>query len=290
MKDNRINVAIIIMLTGVLCLFAGYVMFDKMMSVRSSSGSDVSDNKLSGNKSSGNSSMSFDDLMELKSIIGATTYDNDSLNFILSKDSLNDITNNEKLFYASYQMDDKNRESGFSKEDLKNAYNKSALSNLEYTDDTINENGEQVYTYDNGAYKFDPRPSAEKYVSTRAVYAYDSDYYVKGNKYVVVNKYLFANSYEFDKMANLSLDDYLKNGGTVLYGSFSKAEEGAKNLDKGYDGVGKLGYYWTDHVAILNSFAMKNYGSIKDKLDTYTFTFEKKDGHFVLTDYSVKHA
>ena len=30
--------------------------------------------------------------------------------------------------------------------------------------------------------------------------------------------------------------------------------------------------------------------SIKDKLDTYTYTFEKKDGHFVITDFSVEHS
>ena len=42
----------------------------------------------------------------------------------------------------------------------------------------------------------------------------------------------------------------------------------------------------------LNEFTKdyKNYDSIKDKLDTYTYTFEKKDGHFVITDFSVEHS
>ena len=39
----------------------------------------------------------------------------------------------------------------------------------------------------------------------------------------------------------------------------------------------------------IDRYAISNYDSIKDKLDTYTYVFENKDGHFILSDYSVKH-
>ena len=74
------------------------------------------------------------------------------------------------------------------KEEFKKLYNNSAFSNLEYTDDDIKENGVTVFSYDknSGVYKFMP-DATDNYgtIYTRAVYTYDVDNYIKGNKYIV---------------------------------------------------------------------------------------------------------
>ena len=74
-----------------------------------------------------------------------------------------------------------------------------------------------------------------------------------------------------------------------IYGDYNSAVKG------GCMDCDSLGSYLTELDNVFSSedidrYAISNYDSIKDKLDTYTYTFENKDGHFVLSDYSVKHS
>ena len=299
-KSNTVSInkgmfAIIVILVALLAMFAIDVVAIYMSDTKTLTGK--TDNTLSDTSKGNSSAISSSDLMEIKSIIGAGTFDRYSLNFLLDKSSINDITNDEKLFYVSNGIDTDNYKYGetLSKEEFKKLYNNSVFSNLEYTDDDIKENGVTVFSYDksSGVYKFEP-DYTDNYgtIYTRAVYTYDVDNYIKGDKYIVSFKYLFANDYDFEKgTTGITLDEYLHNGGTILYGSYSDAKNGANDKDKSaVNSVGRLGSYWESSSPFLNSYAMKNYSDIKDKLDTYTYTFEKKDGHFVITDFSVEHS
>ena len=299
-KDNTISInkgmfAIIVILVALLVMFAIDVVAIYMSDTKTLTSK--INNTLSDTSKGNSSAISSSDLMEIKSIIGAGTFDRSSLNFLLDKSSINDITNDEKLFYVSNGIDTDNYKYGdtLSKEEFKKLYNNSVFSNLEYTDDDIKENGVTVFSYDknSGVYKFEP-DYTDNYgtIYTRAVYTYDVDNYIKGDKYIVSFKYLFANDYDFEKgTTGITLDEYLHNGGTIFYGSYSDAKNGANDKDNSaVNSVGKLGYYWENSSPFLNNYAMKNYSDIKDKLDTYTYTFEKKDGHFVITDFSVEHS
>ena len=311
-KVNKGMVAIIIILVGIICLLAGYVMFDKIMATKKSS----SDNKVSDNvkdSSSNGDKMSYDDLAKIKSIIGIDIMykdhiylisRNNGLGFLLDKTSINDISNNEKLYLAGKALGDDVWGKTFTKEDFKKAYNTTALANLEYTDGDVYDGLGQfrsfVYDKDKETYTYSPYGPMEHYMTEEVgiAYVYDVDNYVKDNKYVVVNKYLFANMYkfnyegnEYDPTIDITSSDYYNNGGTAFYGSYNDCKAGLADYDKtANNSVGRQEGYWLDGDVGASEFALKNYDSIKDKLDTYTYTFEKKDGHFVLTDFNVEHS
>ena len=282
-KVEKVNIAIIIILTGVLCLFAGYVMFTEVMKVN-----DNSNSKGNSSEKVSKSSISFDDKLEIDKLIG-TGYN--GLSFLLSKDNINDMDNNDKLYYVykEYLSDTYNHSEGvtFTKQDMKKAFEKSVLSELNYTDSDIEYsnygNSIVIWNYDNnsGTYSYNQVGLGGVVTSTNIVYTYNIDSYVKDNKYVVVNKYLFANGYS-SAIGNDS-------NTSVLYGNYNSAVSGSNDYDKNASNyVTKLeNVYSNDDI---KNYAMKNYDSIKDKLDTYTYTFEKKDGHFVITDFSVEHS
>ena len=81
-KVEKVNIAIIIILTGVLCLFAGYVMFTEVMKVNDNSKGNSSE-KVS------KSGIDLEDRIELNSLI-----DND-LVALLYKEKLSDLSDLE---------------------------------------------------------------------------------------------------------------------------------------------------------------------------------------------------
>ena len=88
-KVEKVNIAIIIILTGVLCLFAGYVMFTEVMKVNDNS-------RDNGSEKVSKSSIGLEDKLEIDKLIGT---ESSNLSLMLSKDSLSDVTNYDNLYY-----------------------------------------------------------------------------------------------------------------------------------------------------------------------------------------------
>ncbi len=287
-KSNTVSInkgmfAIIVILVALLVMFA----IDIMVIYRS----DIKDlaNKAKNNSSEkvSNSSISFEDKIKLDGIIGTG---NSGLSFLLGKDSINNIDNNDMLYYIYREyLSDKFKTSegvSFTRDDVKKAFSESAFSNKSYSDsDIIDRNyGDNaiIWKYDSssGTYSYNSLGIGGGVVSTNIVYTYNIDSYVEDGKYIVVNKYLFSNSY-----ADVTGND----NKVTIYGDYNSAVKGSC-ID-----CDSAGSYLTELDNVYSSedvdrYAISNYDSIKDRLDTYTYTFENRDGHFVLSDYSVKHS
>ena len=286
-KVEKVNIAIIIILTGVLCLFAGYVMFTEVMKVNDNS-------KDNGSEKVSKSSIGLEDKLEIDKLIGT---ESSNLSLMLSKDSLSDVTNDDILYYLydKYLRDSYEEKDGvtFTKEDMAKAFKESALSDRSYTDGDIvysyNGNKATIWKYDSnsGTYSYNPAGLGGFVTDTMIAYTYNLKSYVENNKYVVINKYLFTNSFAPD-----ILGDNIYSVSSILYGNYNSAISGRESYDKNATNyVTKLdNIYAPYNIEDVEEYAINNYDSIKDKLDTYTYTFEKKDGHFVITDVSVEHS
>ena len=294
-KSNTVNVnkgmfAIIVILVALLVMFA----IDLVVIYRS----DIKDlaNKAKNNSSEkvSNSSISFEDKLEIDKLIGT---ESSNLSLMLSKDSLSDVTNDDILYYLydKYLRDSYEEKEGvtFTKEDMAKAFKESALSDRSYTDGDIvysfNGNKATIWKYDSnsGTYSYNPAGLGGFVTDTMIAYTYNLKSYVENNKYIVVNKYLFTNSFAPDV-----LGDNIYSVSSVLYGNYNSAISGRDSYDKNATNyVTKLdNIYAPYNMEDVEEYAINNYDSIKDKLDTYTYTFEKKDGHFVITDFSVEHS
>lgn len=278
---NKGMFVIIVILVAIVIMFAIDMLFLYKRDVMRSgaSGSNSGNLVIKG--------ISFEDKIKLDGIIGTG---NSGLSFLLGKDSINNIDNNDMLYYIYREyLSDKFKTSegvSFTKEDVKKAFSESAFSNKSYSDsDIIDRNyGDNaiIWKYDSssGTYSYNSLGIGGSVVSTNIVYTYNIDSYVEDGKYIVVNKYLFSNSY-----ADVTGND----NKVTIYGDYNSAVKGSC-ID-----CDSSGSYLTELDNVYSSedvdrYAISNYDSIKDRLDTYTYTFENRDGHFVLSDYSVKHS
>lgn len=277
-KVEKVNIAIIIILTGVLCLFAGYVMFTEVMKVNDNSKGNSSE-KVS------KSSIGLEDRIELNNLI-----DND-LVALLYKEKLSDLTDLElRTIIKQNNYDKISDNSNFTSEELKKVFNNSVFSELKYEDGnigtacsgTVSDMDMYIYDTNTKTYSINSNIGAGGCTVARPyVYTYNVDSYRDGDKYVIVNQYLFGNP------SNVIPVEESK----YLYGSVNKSNDTSNSVAT-LDDIGEEDTDTTLFMGALEEFTSdyKNYDSIKDKLDTYTYTFEKKDGHFVITDFSVEHS
>ena len=288
-KVEKVNIAIIIILTGVLCLFAGYVMFTEVMKVN-----DNSNSKGNSSEKVSKSSIGLEDRIELNNLI-----DND-LVALVYKEKLSDLSDlelrtlimaaeYENIYIKATNENSENASYVFTSDELKKAYNNSVFSELEYKDGNMGGycagivSDLNIYIYDSETKTYNANPNTGMGCNSARpyVYTYNIDSYRDGDKYVIVNQYLFGNA------SNVIPVEESK----YLYGSVNKSN-GTSNSVATLDNIGVEDTDTTLFMGALNEFTSnnKNYDSIKDKLDTYTYTFEKKDGHFVITDFSVEHS
>ena len=288
-KVEKVNIAIIIILTGVLCLFAGYVMFTEVMKVNDNS-------KDNGSEKVSKSSIGLEDRIKLNSLI-----DND-LVALLYKEKLSDLSDLElrtlimtaerkNIYIKATNENSENASYVFTSDELKKAYNNSVFSELEYKDGNMGGycagivSDLNIYIYDSETktYNANPNTGMGCNMARPYVYTYNIDSYRDGDKYVIVNQYLFGNP------SNVMSAEESK----YLFGSVSADTD--IDTSKSVATLDNIGVEDTDTTLFMGALEeftsdYKNYDSIKDKLDTYTYTFEKKDGHFVITDFSVEHS
>lgn len=261
---------------GVLCLFMGYAINSEVTKFKSSDSSNMESEVKDGNTlMDGNTSI------ELRSIIY------NYLSFLYSKSSYKDISNQDRLVIVTETNGDIfNNTNEFSVDTLRSTYAKSIFSNSKYSDEDIGASHNGVIMDGVVKWKFDSSRGMYVYngvdVSkngTRVLYTYPVNSYMDGDRYVIVNRYLFVNSY----------GDSDIEGDRVIYGSFREANSNIGTFDRGSDGIGKVSKVVLGDYGLVEDFVNDNYEEFLDKLDTYTYVFEKdkEDGHFVLADYWV---
>lgn len=261
---------------GVLCLFMGYAINSEVTKFKSSDSSNMESKVKDGNTlMDGNTSI------ELRSIIY------NYLSFLYSKSNYKDISNQDRLVIVTETNGDTfNNINEFSVDTLRSTYAKSIFSNSKYSDEDIGASHNGVIMDGVVKWKFDSSRGMYVYngvdVSkngTRVLYTYPVNSYMDGDRYVIVNRYLFVNSY----------GDSDIEGDRVIYGSFREANSNIGTFDRGSDGIGKVSKVVLGDYGLVQDFVNDNYEEFLDKLDTYTYVFEKdkEDGHFVLSDYWV---
>ena len=261
---------------GVLCLFMGYAINSEVTKFKSSDSSNMESEVKDGNTlMDGNTSI------ELRSIIY------NYLSFLYSKSNYKDISNQDRLVIVTETNGDTfNNTNEFSVDTLRSTYAKSIFSNSKYSDEDIGASHNGVIMDGVVKWKFDSSRGMYVYngvdVSkngTRVLYTYPVNSYMDGDRYVIVNRYLFVNSY----------GDSDIEGDRVIYGSFREANSNIGTFDRGSDGIGKVSKVVLGDYGLVQDFVNDNYEEFLDKLDTYTYVFEKakEDGHFVLADYWV---
>ena len=261
---------------GVLCLFMGYAINSEVTKFKSSDSSNMESEVKDGNTlMDGNTSI------VLRSIIY------NYLSFLYSKSNYKDISNQDRLVIVTETNGDTfNNTNEFSVDTLRSTYAKSIFSNSKYSDEDIGASHNGVIMDGVVKWKFDSSRGMYVYngvdVSkngTRVLYTYPVNSYMDGDRYVIVNRYLFVNSY----------GDSDIEGDRVIYGSFREANRNLLTFDRGSDGIGKVSKVVLGDYGLVEDFVNDNYEEFLDKLDTYTYVFEKdkEDGHFVLADYWV---
>lgn len=190
---------------------------------------------------------------------------------------IKDISNDEKLLLALVLLEDKyliNSDDvdatfvGFSSDELEKAFNDSVISNLgikhnsfdiyNITEDDDWYNREESLTFYSKSFLKYHMPVANK------IKNFNSD----DNQYIISMNYLFP-------------DDML--GTQYYHGSITDALNEKNQIVKAYDENDDDGEY-IDAQKYLDD----NYSKIKDKLATYKYVFEVKDGKLILTDFSIK--
>ena len=191
--------------------------------------------------------------------------------------SLNEVTNQRKLTLAfnliekEYSHNDNDVYSSVqsvSTERVEEAFNKTSISKL-----GIQHQDFDVYKLNNDYYNRNNQWMSKRnlfYCGIQTQASKVSDYQVKDNKYILSVKYMFPDDCE---------------GMEKYYGTYLNADRNESNfIVKAYTGS-----YEANNVEYINpkDYLNENYASIKDKLDTYVYTFEVNNGKIELVDFSI---
>lgn len=220
----------------------------------------------------------------------------DTLNILSNKTNLLELTNQEilQILLTEYLKDENHDTQSFKVEDLENIHKNSILSNLEveYTSilDKLDLYG---FSYNDDLYSYELSENTYNWAGTGGhglnkisipVYRELVLFNETDGRYTISQRIVFANSYGDGP-----------NPYYIYYDS-KQAVEDAKNNSSDENSFLKLDEtnlsdYLEENTSIssqaVSKYIYANYADIKDKLSTYTYTFEEIDDHLVLTDFSV---
>ena len=201
----------------------------------------------------------------------------DELYILFGFKSLSEVTNERKLTLAFNKVESEYSHSdndvyssvqSVSKEKVEEIFNKTSISKL----GIIHQNFD-VYKLNNDIYNRNNEVMSKRnlfYCNIQMQASKISDYQVKDDKYILSVQYMFPDTCE---------------GWEKFYGSYGYDEQNESNfIVKAYTGS-----YESDNIEYINpkEYLDKNYDSIKNKLDTYIYTFEVNNGKIELVDFSV---
>ena len=195
----------------------------------------------------------------------------DELYILFGYNSLSELTNQRKLTLAFNLIEKEYSTNGsdiystvqsVSKEKVDEAFNKTSISKLGITHQDFD-----VYKLNNDTYNRNNEVMSKRNLFHCNIKASKvSNFEVKDNKYIVSVKHMFPDGCE---------------GVEGYYGTYLNANQTESNfVVKAYTGV------YTDYID-PQKYLDDNYDSIKDKLDTYIYTFEVNNGKIDLVDFSI---
>lgn len=202
----------------------------------------------------------------------------DELYILFGFKSLNEVTNRRKLTlvfnkleeeYGYWDDDVSANLNSVSKTKVEEVFNETCLSKLGITHENFDvyEMNDTYYNRNNNYMSkrnlFIPSQLAKKVV----------DYKQEGNKYTLDVKYIFTNNGDSG------------DRGQYGYGSWDNLSDESKNIVEIY--TYEENFNMKTLVPDLQKYLDENFDTIKDKLDTYHYTFEVKDNKIELIDFSI---
>ncbi|MDD4000919.1 MAG: hypothetical protein PHX62_08540 [Bacilli bacterium] len=273
-KKTRLLICII---TLIILGVGGYFVY-----TLSFNGSEISDDSLSNNVD--------DDIKdEEELVLTQSKFEkivDDELDILDGKISINEVTNEDKLRYSfwRYKLDavdytdsevygsDTNT---FAASILDQYFAKTCIGYLGLKDENFglfNAPAEIWYFYNSNTktYTLSPSPNVNTgFERVISIYQKTVSYEVLDNKYVLASQFLWVEQFE-----GTSPEVYGSYNLTEVLYTISEEVVNTDNVDLIEEEVEK--------------YAEKNYESIKNKVDTYYYTFEVVDGKIRLTDFEVK--
>lgn len=258
-KNNKVLIIallVIIILLGALCalLATGTISLKNSKVQKNNTGAEVN-----GNNTTEYTQDTFKKIVD------------DELYVLFGYKSLNELPNKRKLTLAFNKAENENSNCNndvcstvdyISKSKLEEAFNKTSLAKL-----GINHESYDVYTLSDNKYVRN-----QQVMSKRNLFNCDFPHKVEnfeksGNKYVISVKYLFTDA--------CPVNEY-------YYGAYASSDQSETNrITNAF-----VGDNYTDYVD-PKKYLDENYDSIKDKLDTYIYTFEVNNGKIELVDFSI---
>ena len=260
-KNNKVLIVVllvIIILLGALCA----LLATGTISLKNNKGQE--NNTIDGAEVNGNNTTEYTQ-ETFKKIV------DDELYVLFGYKSLNELPNARKLtlafnivesMYLKKDNDVNTTIQEVTEEKVEEAFNKTSISKL-----GIKHQSFDVYQLNSGIYSRN-----NTVMSKRNLFNCDFPHKVEnfeksGNKYVISVKYLFTDA--------CPVSGY-------YYGAYASSDQSESNrITNAF-----VGDNYTDYVD-PKKYLEENYDSIKDKLDTYIYTFEVNNGKIELVDFSI---
>lgn len=193
----------------------------------------------------------------------------DELYILFGLKSLSEVTNGRKLglvfdkIEKKYSYGDNDVYStvqSISRKKVEEVFNNTSISEL-----GIEHQSYDVYVVNDYSYNRNNDQMSKRGYAHCGIYGKVSNYEKKDSKYILSVKYMFPDTCE---------------GLEKFYGSYGYTSQNDSNfIVKAHD----------DNMNYIDpqKYIDENYDSIKDKLDTYVYTFEVNNGKIKLVDYSI---
>lgn len=253
-----LSVIIVILLTLVVLLATGTINFKREPSKNNQQSNENTQ------QNSDESSTSKYTENDFKKVI------DDELYILFGFKSLNEVTNGRKLTLVFNKLDPNYSAGSFSKQQVEEAFNATSIRSLGIQHETFD-----IYTYENDTYTGDSGKMSKRNLFIPSMLASKIINYRKNDdKYVLEVKYIFTNNGDSG------------DRGQYGYGSWNHLSDESKHIVEIYT-------YESDFniktlIPDLQKYLDENYDSIKDKLDTYVYTFEVVNDKINLVDFSIR--
>ena len=186
----------------------------------------------------------------------------DELYILFGFKSLNEVTNRRKLTLVFNKIDNNyNTIDTATKEQVEEAFNSTSIKNLGIQHESFD-----VFTYENNVYTKNKDIMSKRNLFNCGFANKVENFEKQGNKYIISVKYLFT--------------DVCPVSG-YYYGAYSNDDQKESNkIVEAYDS--------NNNYIDSQKYLDENYDNIKDKLDTYIYTFEVDSNNKInLVDFSV---
>ncbi|MDO5568641.1 MAG: hypothetical protein Q4G04_00810 [bacterium] len=281
-SSNKGLYVIIIILLIIVIAMVGYIgyksLFEKGQDNSKSDNGDIVDNTKKVDYME-----IFTTQEELENLVGLTNkYSFGELLSLVRVTKHSDISNQMKLWVAIGYLDQTNDWNGFpntiTSQEIELAFNKTALSNMGlnhedilceiayYWPDESSTAKHIMYTYDESTGVYTYNHGGHGGEGTLFPYTCKmTNFDINDNKYKIAYKCVWSSGSAFG------------NGDDLIYGAANR-----ETL------ISKIGDASSDFDNLVDIYFEENYETIKDKLSTYTYTFEKTDNGYKLIDYIVE--